>query len=453
MKDNFIEIPAEVLVIKALIVMLTQLKNDIWRRLSVHLLSNALLKHTTMIFAGMAVVHICNLLFQMAVSRRLPEEEYALLAAFLGILAILGRPLISLQTAISHHFSVLIQESRFRDLKRLLVKWLWLTGTPSFILGIVVMVGSPVLSSLLHLDRLEPVLIVGATLPALFMGNVFHGAGQGLQLFGMTAMASIAGAVVRLALGAGFVWFLYPACGWAMLGHSLGLYTVPMFLLPIMVLMFRGQQGSSLALPRMRFYLFQSFVIQIAYAVLLTADVVMVKHFLPTDGEFAYAATLGRLVVFLPGAIVMAMFPKVASKGKGSCAQHKIFLQSLMLTLALVFFSVLVCVVFPGLLARILFGIGHASQTMTQQIGWLAVAMGLSALLNVTMLYLLAQRRYLACSPVPICALLYVVLVAFYHSTSWHVVWLAILCNGLALLGCLTPALMTLREVPGHRDL
>jgi len=57
------------------------------------LLSDDLLKHSAVVFAGMAVVHVCNLFFQMAVTRRLSGEEYTLLTAFLGVLVIISLPL------------------------------------------------------------------------------------------------------------------------------------------------------------------------------------------------------------------------------------------------------------------------------------------------------------------------------------------------------------------------
>ena len=42
-----------------------------------------------------------------------------------------------------------------------------------------------------------------------------------------------------------------------------------------------------------------------AFAVLMNADAVLVKHYLPDNTEFAYAATLGRIAAFLPAAAAM----------------------------------------------------------------------------------------------------------------------------------------------------
>jgi O-antigen/teichoic acid export membrane protein len=411
------------------------------RSMIIGLASDDLLRHTAVLFSGMLVVHVCNLVYQMAVSRILPKREYALLAAFLGVLTIIQRPLATLTVGISHYSSLLRQEGRLGDVKRLLKKWLLLTGIPAAFFGGLSVVVSRELAGFLHLDRVAPVVIAGALLPALFWLPIFNGAGQGLQLFGWCSASAVCGALVRLGLGAGFVWFLYPACGWAMLGHGLGIYASAAILLLGLFLMLRGLGRSQLALPSMRFYLIQSFFIQAAYAVLMTADVVLVKHYLPGDTEFAYAATLGRLVVFLPGIIVTAMFPKVVSRGAGSRAQYQIFVKSLVWTAVFVLAAVLGCSVFSGLLARILFGIADAPVYLKRMIGMMSLVMGFSALLNVVLQFLLAQHRFIPAFSIVGFAGLYLAGAALFHVTAWQVITTAAVCNAGALFSGILAAI------------
>ncbi|MCC7300878.1 MAG: hypothetical protein IT583_07345, partial [Verrucomicrobia bacterium] len=277
------------------------------------LFADELLKHTVILFAGMMVVHICNLAYQMAVSRVLPEAEYALLAAFLGVLAMIGYPLSTLTAGFSHYSSLLRQEGRGGDVKRLLRKWLLLTGIPAFLLGAAVVMFNRPIAGFLNLNRFAPVIIAGVLFPALFWLPVLTGAAQGLQLFGWSSASASLGALTRLVLGAGFVWFLFPACGWAMLGNGAGIYVSAAVLLMGMVFFLRSESATGVPLPSLRFYLLQSFFAQGAFAVLMTADVVLVKHYLPQETGFAYAATLGRIVSFISAAVVVAMFPKVSS--------------------------------------------------------------------------------------------------------------------------------------------
>ncbi len=403
-------------------------------------LADDLLRHTGILFSGMMVVHACNLIYQMAVSRALPKEEYALLAAFLGVLTILARPLSTLTTGVNHYSSLLRQEGRTGDIKRLLQKWLLLTGVPSVFLGVVAIVFNGPLVEFLHLDRVAPVIIAGAILPAMFLLPILNGAAQGLQLFGWGVVSAILGAFVRLGLGAGFVWFLVPACGWAMLGHGLGMYVSMAVLLLGLFLMLRGQKKSETVLPSMRFYLLQSFFIQAAYAILMTADIVLVKHYLPEDAEFAYAATLGRIVVLLPGVIVVAMFPKVTSRGTTTTYQKTIFFRSFKYTAFFVVAAVIGCFFFSGLLARILFGITDASIHLKRMIGTMSLVMGFSALLNVVVQFLIAQRRFKPAFVTIGFASFYLASISLFHTTIWQVIIATAICNagalGLTLFFC-----------------
>lgn len=396
-----------------------------------------LLKHAAILFSGMAVVHVCNILFQMAVGRVLPKEEYVLLAAFLSVVAMIQRPLGTLGISLSHYSSILHQEGRTGDVKRLLKKWLLLISVPALICSGIVLVFNDWFAAFFHLDRLAPVLILGAVLPALFLIPVLSGSTQGLQAFKWNAGASISNAMTRLFLGGGFVWFLYPACGWAMLGHGLGLYVLCAVLFVGLMLSLHSTEKTTEKLPSMRIYLMQNVLIQAGFVVLMTSDVVLVKHYFPADTEFAYAATLGRLVIFLPGAIVASMFPKVASKGSGSKEQYSIFIRSFKITALLVAVAVVGCFLFSGLLVHILFGIADASDYLRQMVGLMALVMGLSALLNVIMQFFVAQRRFVPASSVLLFAVVYIVGTFFFHSETNQIILISGICNGGALLCCL----------------
>ena len=401
------------------------------------LFADDLLRHTAILFTGMMVVHVCNLVYQMAVSRALPEAEYALLAAFLGILAIISYPLSTLASGLGHYCSLLRQENRTGDVRRLLRKWLFLTGIPAILLGAAVIVFNQSVAGFLHLDRAAPVVIAGVVLPVMFWLPVLTGAAQGLQLFGWSAASGISGAVLKLLLGAGLVWFWYPACGWAMLGHSAGIYLSATALMIGLFLVLRGGAETGESLPSMRFYLLQSFFVQIAFAVLMNADVVLVKHYLPDHTEFAYASTLGRIVAFLPMAVAMAMFPKVASSDGATAEHRKIFFHSFGYTALCVAAAAIGCLVVPRLLLRILFGIQDASEYMVSLTRMMALAMSASALLNIAVQFLLAQRRFKETVSVGLACLLYLLSAHFFHGTAGQIALASGIFNMAALLAAL----------------
>jgi O-antigen/teichoic acid export membrane protein len=221
----------------------------------------------------------------------------------------------------------------------------------------------------------------------------------------------------------------------------MGLYLSAAVLAGGLFLVLRGGKKTGRSLPSLRFYLLQSFFIQIAFALLMTSDVVLVKHYLPDNTEFAYAATLGRIVAFLPMAVATAMFPKVSSSGGMTAEYRKIFFRSLSYTAICVAAAALGCFLLPRLLLRILFGIAAAPDSLVLLTRLMAAAMSSAALLNVVVQFLLAQRRFKAAIGIALCALLYLLSVHLFHSTVPQIALASGVFNTAALLAGLCAVL------------
>ncbi len=398
--------------------------------------------HASMLFMASITTHICNISYQMIVSRALSEADYALLATFLSLLAIITRPLGTLSSATTHYTSLLLREGRSGAVRRLAGKWLVIAGLPSLVVGFVCILFARQISAYFHLDRIAPVVVTAAAIPALFLLPVVAGILRGMQRFGWTAWAAIAGAAGRFTVGAGLVLLLVPACGWALLGHTVGIYLTLLVSVVALYFVMPRHDSDNQPLPSLRLYLIQCFFIQFSLALLLTGDVVFVKHFLPDETNFAYAATLGRMVVFLTGAITAAMFPKVSSSGAFTLEHRRIYLRGLAYTSFFIIASLVACFAFPALLHRFLFRVTEASSEMLWQTRWMAVVMGLSTLLGINISLLLAQRRFKAASVVCITAMLYFGGVQVFHESSFSIIIVSGVCNLIALL-CTTGFILT----------
>lgn len=406
------------------------------------LAANEMLKHSTVLMVGMMAVHGCNLLFQMTVSRILPGIEYALLTAFLSIIGIINYPLTTLTSSLGHYCSLMKQQNRAGDIKKLLIKWGSLTGILALGIGSLLVVFSDPISVFLHLDRPAPIVIAGSLMLGLFWFALLGGAAQGLQLFGLTSVSNIIGALIKLLIGAGLVWLWHPACGWAMVGQAAGIYISALVIAIGLFNLLRHEPSTNEPSPSLRLYLTRSLIAQIGFALLMNADVILVKHLAPTETEFSYAATLGRIVIFLPMAIAFAMFPKVASTGSYSADHRRYFYQCLLYTGIFVAIAALACLLFPALLLKLLFGITEPSEHVIGLTRIMALAMTSSALLNVSLQFLLAQRRFGATILPALFALLYVAGSIIGQVDSTTVAILALIANTLAFAASLIPVVI-----------
>jgi hypothetical protein len=76
--------------------------------------------------------------------------------------------------------------------------------------------------------------------------------------------------------------------------------------------------------------------------------------------------------------------------------------------------------------------------------GFMALVMGFSALLNVVVQFLVAQRRFKLLWPVLMSSVVYLGLASGVHSAGWQIVAVAGGCNALALLVTLAISLKRL---------
>ena len=399
-----------------------------------HVENNQMLRHSALLFAGYLTAHILNMLYQMVVSRALPKSEYALLAAFVGALLIVQYPLMTLTTALSHYSSLLLQHGRQGDVKRLLTRWLirgCLAGAILIMAGLFFL--QPI-THMLHLDRSGPVIVAIFAVPAFLILPIVLGVSQGIQRFGWNAGTTMGGSFARILLGVLLITAFDATSGWALFGHGVGTAGTVIALAMGLYWVLQPCQSTQQPLPKLRFFLLQSGLAQLAYATLMTADVILVQHFLPQESDFAYAATLGRLTVFLSSTIVIAMFPKVTTNTKITPQQFLIFKQSLMYTTICAATAIIGCLLFPRLLLRILFGIKDPSQAQLYMTAAMACIMGVSAILNTCLQFLVAQKRFTPTLFVLLAAAGYLLAATIWHQYTWQILTWSAIANVLALL-------------------
>ncbi|MEN8141966.1 MAG: hypothetical protein ABFQ82_00030 [Thermodesulfobacteriota bacterium] len=372
--------------------------------------TDGLLKDSLMLFLGMSLAHVINLLFQMFMGRRLAAEEFALLISLLGVLNVLTFPLGVFSTAISRYSSLLIKNGRAGDVSRLIRHWGGRLAVAGLICSLICFLLAGPIAGFLHLDRVAPVYIFGVIITGLFCRPVMNGALLGGQRFGAWGWGMVLGALVRLLVGAFLVVSISPFAGWGLLGHGLGFYATIFFGITILLFALKGSSPTQEALPAMKQYLAGSFVIMLGYSILMTGDVIVVKHLFPeAAGDFAYAATLGRLVLFVPQALVGAMFPKVVSDGQETSRQRALLAKTLLASFAAASVTACVFSLFARFLPRILFAIPVPSDELVCWLRGLSWAMVPVALLSSVMRYALAQHRFVVAAVIPLTALGYIV--------------------------------------------
>lgn len=396
--------------------------------------ADGLIRDSALLLAASLIAHACNALYQVAMGRLLPADEFALLAALLSLLGLAGLPLSTLQVSISRYTRLFLNDGRKGDLQHLLRRWVLRMAAAAIVLAGAVIVGRHPLMSWMNLERSAPILLLIPLVPAILLIPLMNGMVHGMARFGWLAVAGAVGAAARLGGAVLVVAFVAPAAGWGLVGHGVGMYTLLVLLAVPIGRSLSARSASGHRLPSLRLHLGQSFLLLLSISVLMFADMVIVKHRFPEDAAvYAYASTAARMVVFLPSSVVIAMFPRVVSDTvEGRRGHEWILVKSLVLMAICLAPVVFACTLAPAAIAYALFGL-EAGESLLQWLPGLTWALVPVSFLNATIRFCIAQQRFAIAAPAVVVTLLYVILAfAVFHQPGALICGLGIF-SGIAL--------------------
>jgi hypothetical protein len=324
------------------------------------------------------------------------------------------------------------------DVRVLLRQWfgyLSLLAVPIVLAGFLF---TSQLAGFLHLDRMPLVILTCCCMAVSFYKFPVIGALHGLQEFTKLAVAVQSWGVLRLALGAGLVlWVSRSAAagkGGQLIAYLMSIMLGLFFLSGVL----RGRRPGAKRVRGVRRYVARSFFVLAGFAVLMTGDVVLVRHYLPEQaGAYAWASTIGRSAIFFAQPIAIAMFPKVTSAGSASASSRHTLLKAVLYSCLCIGALVLVLSLIPQVVLWIMFGVTDpAAETLTlvRHVLWAMSPLGLVFLL---MNFELAQHRFRSTIPVMVGALAFVGGVALFHRSVSDVVACLAVVSSLTLVGLL----------------
>lgn len=365
-----------------------------------------------------------NLLFHIAISRLLGPSYYGALGSLLHLVTVLSVPLGAVQLAVTQAM-VSSSNSGDKSIRSLAIRAsLWGLGAMAVFWAL-----SPVLMSFLHLRTVTPLLLLGGWIPMAAVGAVLQGALMGELRFLPTAVATfVGGGLLRLVVGVGLVLAGLGLDG-AIAATVLGQVFTTAALLFAARSLLRDGKHQPLGISLRDAVL--SIVALSGYTLLLGVDTPFAQHFLPRvqAGTYAAAATGGHIAMFLPGALIMIAFPRLASDGGIGRRSRRTVLQTLGLVVVLSAMAVLVLAGLSTPIVRTLFGNSYLPAASI--LGILALTSGIFAVVGL-FVYLQIARH----SPAAfVCwggVVAFAVVVSFMHP-GFHLIAVAMLGTSIAV--------------------
>ena len=311
----------------------------------------------TLLFAATMFTNVLNFLFQVTMGRMLVPADYGTMNALLSTFMIAAIPFTTISMILTRQASLFKAQGQIAGIRGLF-QWtyrrLLAVGLPALVVFLLL---APMLRGFLQMETTVPIILMGFVifLSVSFPVNLaFLG---GLQHFGAMAITSGSLGPLKYSLCVLFV-VLGLGINGVFIGHILcyvGLFLISYW--PIRRAL--RHVGSPQEKPRRLFArAYPELLANLAFAFMTQFDLVLVKHLFPAElvGTYAVAAVFGRAVMYLPGGLVLALFPMVAENHALNKNQTNMLWKALTYTLLLSGSGTLLYWLFPEAILRLLFG-------------------------------------------------------------------------------------------------
>lgn len=381
--------------------------------------------------------HVSNYAYHLITGRLLSENEYGLLMALFGVINLVLLPMSALGLALTRAVSADVLSRKGNGIRPLCRRWTLGLLPAALFFPAAALLAAPALQARYDFHRLAP-LLLAALIPALnFFLTLSGSALQGLQQFSGLALRGSLLFVCRALLVGACLLLGWRAAGWALLAHLLGMLAALGVSVSFLLRALPG--GQAQAAPPARPILLQTLgamPVLLAFSTLMTADVILARRFFDPvlSGQFAQAATLGRMILWLPLPIAQVIFPKVVRERQPSPAQRHTLRKALGYTLLIILGTLGLAWGFAPQALQLVYGI---AQPPAQQVAWFrgtALAMGLLGPVYLLMQYELARGKIRRLLPLCLIAPFFPLLSAFHHAAPGDLIRILIALNGAALL-------------------
>jgi O-antigen/teichoic acid export membrane protein len=178
-------------------------------------------------------------------------------------------------------------------------------------------------------------------------------------------------------------------------------------------------------------------LINFLFVAMTQGDLVLVKHFFSeyNAGIYASAAMLGKAVMYLPGALVLSLFPIVSARSAGRQATGHILARALGLNAILSGGGALALAVFPGLIVGAFFGERYLPAA--RLVGLFGLAMFPMGVISILMSYSLARGRIRSILPLSGASVVELCGILLFHDSLRHILLSMLFagCVGILVFG------------------
>lgn len=384
------------------------------------------------VFLGTSLTNVFNLLYQLLIAHRLSPPDFAAFNSLLSIFMLVSSPLSTLHTTIVKYTSELNAQEQAEKVRFLLSRILRKALILSFITFFIFYFASSFIMKELKIPSISAVYILSILLALSWVIPVFSGGLQGLELFKWLMSSSVISGAIKLLFAFVFIFLgfnIAGALGALLISILIG---IAISFFPLKNFLFSKAISGKINLKEIFFYLFPVAISSFCFIALVSFDMVMVKYyFLPRDsGTYSLAQMVGKIFLFLPGAITIVMFPKVSGLDAKKMDTTQTLRESILYASILSLAAVLFYNIFPSFVLKTLTGKVFPESIILGRL--FSISMSFFTLVYIFINYFLSKKDLRFIKYLFLSVILQFSAIAFFHKNLIQIQ--LILCTNALLL-------------------
>ena len=397
-------------------------------------------KNIIIVFVGTSVANFLNLLYQLLIAHRLSASDFAAFNSLLSIFLVISSPLGTIQMAVAKYSAEFNARNQLSKLKFFLSDLFKKTSILAVFTLLVLWFSSVHIMNSLKISSATSGYVLAVLLASNCLFPVFAGGVQGLELFAWLASVSVITGVLKLSLAFIFILLGYNIAGalGALLASSLiGLI---IYYFPIRRYICLKAIKEDIRYKEIFIYLFPVAITYFCFINLVNFDMVLVRYyFSPHDsGLYSLAQMVGKIFLFLPGAISVVMFPRTSGLNAKNMDTVSILKRSILYVLGLCILPLLFYNFFPSWVLRVLTGKAYPESIILGRL--FSISMTFFTLLYILIMYFLSVKDLRFVKYLAFFTVLQLLAIILFHKDLIQVQ--LILCINAILLFCIHLALV-----------
>ncbi len=401
------------------------------------LLKHPLIYGSGIVMVGNLIANFFNFLFNIFMNKSLSVSDYGIFLSVMSLIVFPGLVATAIIPVVVRFAGGYFAKNDFSSLRGLYIKINKMLLVIGAIFFMVFFLAIPGISNFFHINDKNILLMTDIIIFFGVIGVINMAFLQAKLAFSFQVFINFLNAIIKLLLSIIFVYAGYSVGGATIAMIVAGIAAYIVSFVPLKFVFDRKISVPFISTKDLFLYGFPSSLTLIGLTSLISADILLVKHFFDPHqaGLYGGLSLLSRIIFFVSAPIGTVMFPLIVQKQSKNENYHNTF----KLSLLLVFVPSMLLTIFYAIFTKFSISMLLKQEyfVISPYVVPFALFISLYSVLSIICNFYLSIKKTRIFIPIILGALLQVILINFYHQTFMQIILISLIITFVLVLSLL----------------